>query len=481
MTRVSAHPQLRGLNQRLERGRTRLQLVRFGRGLSWGILLSAAVWLVFSSLRWAGGMQPGAWAGLVPLYVLAVWALGVALYILRTPPSLMHIAQRAEKHYGLEERLSTALEVVHRPPRDTAHAYIYEALVRDAAAKSERVKPGQLFEFRPPRNLLYALGIGALALGLQFAPKLAPPQAPVQTAGLSPQERASTVTQLERVTQLVRRDAERTNDPYLQATVRSLEQLKAQIRSGQLAGPQAQQEIARLSEQIERGYSLPGPSPSSQPATSNSPAVIADNPSRNAPQTGSNRPQGDQPGQQNPNAQQQTGTSPSQQLNNLAQKLEAKPQQAQDKSPAPPQQTQSQQQGECDGAACSDIYAKARSQQTKDAESATRNINRPPGGAAGGFGDQAGKEGGGKSGARGGTPPPRTRAEQVKLPFQAPPSGRRIQILGPASASTAANVTGTVEAQNWVRQEEVPIGLGYLAAPNRSIVSSYFTPAKETQ
>jgi hypothetical protein len=386
----------------------------------------------------------------------------------------MHIAQKAERHFYLNERLSTALEVVQKSPKDAAHAYIYNALVADAAAKSEQVNPRQLFQFQAPKTLFYALGIGVLALGLQFAPPLSLQKTTTQTPTLSQDEQRATVTQLERITNLVQRDAERTNDPYLQATVRSLEQLKAQIQSGQLTAPLAQQELARLSEQIEKGYNL---SSSTQSNSVNRSTNNAQNPVSSNPQ---NIPNSNQPNTNVQTAQSgQPGSSSSQRLENLARQLQAKSEQTQGQSTAPNPQSQSQQ-ADCTGAACSDIYAKARAEQAKAAEAPKNQINRPQGGAAGGFGDQAGKDAGGKSGARGTTPRPRTKAEQVKLPFQAPPSGRRIQILGPSSSSSPSAVTGTVEAQNWTRQEEVPIGLGYLSAPNRSVVSNYFTPSKET-
>lgn len=471
MTQPLPHPRLQGLAQRLAQGRRRLQLKRLLAGSSLGLLLLCGGWLGLELLRWLGVLRfnPATlYFWLLGLGLLGL--LGLLAYLLRTAPTLAQIARQADRHFALHERLSTALEVVQQSPKDHVHASIYSALADDAAAKAELVNPRELFGLRLPRPLLYALGAGLLAYGLQFAPTLAPKPA-AQVPGLTPEEQAATLTQLSRLAQVIGRDAERNNDPYLQATVRSIERLKSDLQAGQLSAPMTQQEIARLSEQIEKGYGLnPAEEANTNPQSS---AAGAAQPSQDTPNPPN--PQGLKPGTQAP----QSGPNPSQRLSNLSSRLEAKAQpSAQPPKPVP--QTPSQQQSDCGDTPCSDIYAKAQAQRAKDAEAAKNQVKRPPGGAEGGFGDQAGKEGSGSQAGRpAGKLPPKPPAQQVKLPFQAPPSGRRIQVMAPPGTVTALAPGGEVQAQNWTRQEEVPIGLGYLQSQNRSIVSNYFTPKEK--
>lgn len=457
-------------------GRSRFQQRRFLLGLSWSLLTGAGLWFVLGFLRWVGVIQNSLFVHFIPLALLVLWMVGLSIYIAQTAPSLAHVAQKADRHFALNERISTALEVVQRSPRDGFHAFMYQALEKDAAAQTGLLNPQELVRLEPPRTLIYALLVGILALGVQALPVLSQKAAPL-ALGLPREEQAATVTQLQRITKVVQRDAERANDPYLQATVRSLEQLKNDIQAGRLSGPQAQEEITRLSEQLEKGYNLPN-SPNSTDSHLATPQ--GNQPSANPPQTRPNQEENSaRPGSRiSPQVQRPPSASPSQSLNNLANRLESKSQTS--SNPKAPPAAQAQQQADCVGQACTNIYAKAQAQQAKDAGSAKNQVKRQQGGSAGGFGNEAGKEGGGKSGARGTALPARPKAQQVKLPFQTPQSGRRIQISAPPSTVKAPDATGTVQAQNWTRQEEVPTNLDYLETQNRTIVSNYFAPPKET-
>lgn len=479
MTPSMTKEHLGGLRQYLGASRRRLQAQRFVEGMGWGLLGTAITAVVLGLLRWVGLLSSPQITLMALLALVGVWMGGLLLYLLRTAPSLSQMAQQADRQLGLSERLSTALEVAPKAPRDAIHAQIYSALVEDAAQHSRVLQPSTFVRLRFPKTLVYALGLGVLALGLQWLPILTAPPLP-QADTLSPEEKTATVAQLERVGQLIQKDAERSNDPYLQATARSIERLKSDIQAGRLSTPALQQEIVRLTERIQRNYNLP--SPSARPSeTTNAQGQIGTE-TASPMQSSQPEPQSSASASSEQTPQKQaTQFNPAQSLNQLAKELENKTQNSSEPqaSKSPPQ-TQNQQT-DCGGAACGDQYAVARAQQAKDAEATARaQINRPPGGAAGGFGDQAGKDPGGQSGARGTPLPPKPDAQQVRLPFQAPQSGRRIQIMAPPSADGLRGVVdGEVQAQNWTQQEEVPIGLGYLQSQNRGIVSNYFTPPKE--
>ncbi|MCX7783241.1 MAG: hypothetical protein N2318_06300, partial [Meiothermus sp.] len=451
----------------------RLQIRRFVEGMSWGLLGTAIVGVVLGLLRWIG-----LWFNLqITIMALwgfvGVWTVGLLLFLLRTVPSLSQMAQHADQRLLLNERLSTALEVVSKVPRDAIHVQIYSALIEDAAQRSKVLQPGALVQFGFPRALAYALGLGILALGLHWLPVLEAPNLS-QTDALSPEEKAATLAQLERVGDLIQKDAERGNDPYLEATARSIERLKSDIQAGRLSPTALQQEIGRLTERIQRNYNLLNPSAGSAESTkahSDFGTEIAKPVPSSQPD-----PQGLAPASLEQTPQKRAVQfDPIQSLNQLARALENQTQNlSQPQAPKTPPQTQ-KQQTDCGGEVCGDQYAMARAQQARDAEAAARAlINRPQGGAAGGFGDQAGKNPGGQSGARETPLPPQPNAQQVKLPFQAPQSGRRIQIKAPPSTEGVRGaVGGEVQAQNWTQQEEVPIGLGYLESQNRSICLLY--------
>lgn len=479
MTPSMTKERLGGLKQYLGASRMRLQIRRFVEGMGWGLLGTAIVGVVLGLLRWVGLWSNSQITIMVLWGFVGVWTVGLLLFLLRTVPSLSQMAQQVDQRLVLNERLSTALEVASKAPRDAIHAQIYSALVEDAAQRSKVLQPGALVRFGFPKTLAYALGLGLVALGLQWLPLLRVPTLP-QAEALSPEEKAATVAQLERVGELIQKDAERSNDPYLQATARSIERLKSDIQAGRLSTPMLQQEIGRLTERIQQNYNLPSPSANSSEATNAQGQIGTE--IANPVQSSQPEPQGLASANSEQTPQKQAAQfDPIQSLNQLAKELENQTQNlSEPQAPQTPPQTQ-KQQTDCRGEACGDQYAVARAQQAKDAEAAARaQINRPQGGAAGGFGDQAGKDPGGQSGARGTPLPPRPNSQQVKLPFQAPQSGRRIQIMAPPSPDGLQGVVGgEVSAQNWTQQEEVPIGLGYLQSQNRSIVRNYFTPPKE--
>lgn len=467
---------LEGLCQYLKVSRRRLQAQRFLEGMGWGLLGTAITAVVLGLLRWVGLLSNPQITLMALVVFVGVWMGGLLLYLLRTAPSLSQMAQQVDRQLGLSERLSTALEVAAKAPRDAIHAQVYLALVEDAAQRSRVLQPSTLVRFRFPKTLVYALGLGVLALGLQWLPMLTVPTLS-QADTLNPEERTATLAQLERVGQLIQKDAERSNDPYLQATARSIERLKLDIQAGRLSTPALQQEITRLTERIQRNYNLSNSSARPFEATNVQGQIGTETAS--PMQSSQPEPQSSASTslEQTPRTQ-AVQFNPTQSLNQLAKELEK---QAQNSIHQALKTSPQNQQADCVGEACNDQYEVARAQQAKDAEAAARTqASQALGSTAGGFGDQAGKDPGGQSGARGTPLPPKNEVQQVKLPFQAPQSGRRVQIMAPPLAESPESVVGgEVQAQNWILQEEVPIRLGYLQSHNRGIVSSYFTPLKE--
>lgn len=169
------------------------------RGVLWGAV-AAVLPLVFKEplglLSFVGAgvlLVTGAAAGVL-------WGL-----LLKLPPS--EAARLADRGYGLQDRVATALEWANRPDRTP----IVDALVADAVLRSQQLGARRIIPRRLPREAKFAPAPLALGLLLAVAPPIPLPQASLPSFSVSgdddeekPKDRGGDLQQSERP-QMVRR------------------------------------------------------------------------------------------------------------------------------------------------------------------------------------------------------------------------------------------------------------------------------------
>ena len=149
----------------LERAARRLRLRRALRGLWFGLLIGATVWVVTlllfkllpipaDSLNYAGAV-----ASLSPLlgFILGGWQ----------KPSLAATARWVDVQQNLKERMSTALEVANAK----ANPLWRELVVHDAASHAKEIDPRKLVPFSLTRAAYWTVLLLAVAFGLGFVPE----------------------------------------------------------------------------------------------------------------------------------------------------------------------------------------------------------------------------------------------------------------------------------------------------------------------
>jgi len=186
------------------------------RGLLWGAVAAVVPLLLKESL--------GLWSYLAAAALLLAGAGAGALwgFLMKLPPS--DVARLADRGYGLQDRVSTALEWADRADRTP----IVDALVADAAARAEQLGARRIIPRRVPREAKFVPLPLALGLVLAAAPPIPLPQGSLPNFSVSRDEeeekltdRSGDLQQAER-RQATRRDAvqraevqERTLTPRL--------------------------------------------------------------------------------------------------------------------------------------------------------------------------------------------------------------------------------------------------------------------------
>ncbi len=134
------------------------------RGLFWGAVAAVVPLLLKESL--------GLWSyvGAAILLVAGTGAGALWGFLLRLPPA--EAARLADRGYGLQDRMSTALEWVDRPDRTP----IVDALVADAAARADQLGARRIIPRRVPREAKFVPVPLLLGLVLAAAPPIPLPQ-----------------------------------------------------------------------------------------------------------------------------------------------------------------------------------------------------------------------------------------------------------------------------------------------------------------
>ncbi|MCW5715723.1 MAG: hypothetical protein KIT43_14520 [Bauldia sp.] len=189
-----------------------------------------------------GGVElPLRQAMIASIVVAVVVALSIGLAALARSPGEGRLAQRADRAFGLRERLSTALEVAG----SGAKGPIETALLRDATTASASVDIRRLERLRLPSPVWLLAVFLAVGLVLQLAPVTqTPPRAAGQRSGvavanapsapapLTAAERTAIVAEIQRAAEAIRTEAALAADPTLEGVGRTLEGIGNELAAG---------------------------------------------------------------------------------------------------------------------------------------------------------------------------------------------------------------------------------------------------------
>jgi hypothetical protein len=162
------------------------------------------------------------------------FALATLLAFLRTPDPAV-LARIADRVLGLQERLSTALEVDQSVPPDTALGPVPSALLADAERHAAIIDPRQIVGLHLPRAVWAVPGLVAAAVLIQLVPPdaLAVSRRSIagaerDQAGFTGQQGAEAAANLRRIAELLGKDAQERSDPYLRTIGQTLQRLSAE-------------------------------------------------------------------------------------------------------------------------------------------------------------------------------------------------------------------------------------------------------------
>jgi hypothetical protein len=253
----------RPLQERLEASRLRLDLVRALEGVSWSALAAA---VAFGGLRLVG-LVGARWAAVDFLSAGVAWAAAggvllaglaaTAVRVGRSRTSLLAVARRADRRFGLDERLSTAVEFGMLEGADGSRpappSPVLSALYRDVAERAVRVTPEALVPFTTPRATRYLVAVALAVLAFEIAvPRPgAGPGAPRSTQAEIAEDRAATVDFLLETAALLRREADARSNDYLRVVATALESLALDIVEDRLSGEAMGEALARLAAHAE--------------------------------------------------------------------------------------------------------------------------------------------------------------------------------------------------------------------------------------
>jgi hypothetical protein len=146
------------------------------RGLFWGAVAAVVPLLLKESL--------GVWGYLAAAVLLIAGASAGALrgFLMRLPSS--EAARLADRGYGLQDRVSTALEWASRPDRTP----IVDALVADASSRIDRLGARRIIARRLPREARFVPVPLAIGLALAAAPPIPLPEGRLPSFSVSREE-----------------------------------------------------------------------------------------------------------------------------------------------------------------------------------------------------------------------------------------------------------------------------------------------------
>lgn len=246
-----------GLHARLNEARRRSVLRAGLRGGAWSALAAAVLTVSVKLASLSGEMS-----GLTPGEEWGVGAVALVIGLLltgarswRTRPDLLEMARRADQRFGLDDRLSTALEFQSRSDEAASTPPVLAALFQDAASHSDRVDPQKLvpLEIPKPAVVFAVIALCLLALEVGSPGSRALPtgtDAFAEAVDRDPETAAGLIRDL---AALLREQANSESSEPLRVVATSLEQLAAAVTEQAQGGEAVADALADLLAQADVG------------------------------------------------------------------------------------------------------------------------------------------------------------------------------------------------------------------------------------
>lgn len=272
---AAANIWLPGVWARLTQTRSRWRLWSVLQGVVWSLVLGLVVFCALQVMvifldgwtaeRWLPVLSESPALFQVALSVIVV-AGGLAVTVLVTflvAPDLPALARAADRAFGLQERLSTALEVAAILRPDAAPDPVRAALLVDAERRTGAVDPRKLVRLTLPRIVWAVPALLVAAILLQVVPPGALGRgAPGASAGRnasddgaqSRQQAAETAANLRVIAEILDQDAAQRSDPYLHTIARTLERLSTEVAQSTMDRRLLASELDRLLAHAQQAY-----------------------------------------------------------------------------------------------------------------------------------------------------------------------------------------------------------------------------------
>jgi len=226
----------------LEGAARRRRWERALRGLWFGLLAGAIVWLVSLAVYKLAPVSAS-----VLLYAgFAALACPLAGFVIRgwRKPGLAQTARWVDVKQNLKERMSTALEFAGDEHSGTWR----ELVMNDAINHAKEIDPRRLVPFHLPRVTRWALLVLALGAGLGFVPEYR------SKTYLQHQADAQNIKQVgKQIAELTKREVKQ-RPPALETTKKSLEtvsDLGEQLKKASLTRSEALKDLAKVSDKLK--------------------------------------------------------------------------------------------------------------------------------------------------------------------------------------------------------------------------------------
>jgi hypothetical protein len=407
------------------------------------------------------------------LLALLVWlALDVPRAV-RRAPGVLELARAADRRFGLNERVSTAIELSSSVVPGGAHDELVAAQLADAARHARRIEPRTLVPIPFPRSAWAFLAVVVLLAGAQFLPATrSTASAAAESQQLAPEVREEIVHDLKRAAELLDLDAERNRDPYVRALAQAFEDLARRAEAGLVDDVELQQETAQLTEHAERiyGEGVAAARDNREPAPGGSEGgaeVRDEEPGAEVP-----------PGEAAAHRASETRADGSRRLSELVGDLEAVEARWQERRGGQRQLTRAEvaEFGPYVDAAMVEVLRELQRQRQEARQEqragqpagAAQEANEGPGDAAGVGEQPLGSEEGDE------LPQVEGRTEDLLLPGEGREGGDRIRTELPPEARLAEVADEVRAAGSWEPGREAELRRDLLAPHHRTIVSRYF-------
>jgi hypothetical protein len=204
------------------------------------VVATGACGLAALVMRLAGEPLPLEW---LPL-VLGAAALAGAVFGWTRPVTPMDAARLADQRLELRERLSSGVDFARRPERDPLVA----AQIEDAARRSARLMPRDVFPYRLPREARSLAAAAVVLLGVLFVPELSIFQSPQQQAEKAALKREG--AKLQRLAKETLRRHNATNAEITRRVAENMRHLGTEMQRGRVNKKQAMLALGKMTKEL---------------------------------------------------------------------------------------------------------------------------------------------------------------------------------------------------------------------------------------